>query len=122
MSGLLLDAQCDRCGYSERNLALGANADFLLERPDGWLSVVTACPACRRLVDATVSRKEAAAAEGAPDLVCPECGQSVPQPNDVYPELTLTGVAESETTVIEEQPCPRCGERTLTVYVVGTFE
>lgn len=120
--GLLLDARCETCGYTEHNLALGANREFMLEEPEGWLSVITACPSCRTLIDVALSREEVRASDGAPDLTCPDCGTPVPRPNEIYPDLTLTKIARREQTVIEEQRCPQCGEQTLTVWIVGTFE
>lgn len=118
---LLLDATCQNCEYEDHNLALGANSDFLLERPDGWLSVVTACPSCQKLVDIPLRHKDFADADGEPDLVCPDCETRLEQPNQAYPELTLTSIAEKDTTIIEEQRCPRCGQETMTIRIVGTF-
>lgn len=117
---LLLDAECDVCGYTTHNLALGANPEFLRGDPDGWLSVVSACPSCRVLVDVTVTRSEITAAASDPDLFCPDCGTALPDPNAAYPDLTMTRIAAREQTEIENQRCPRCGEHELTVRIVGT--
>lgn len=120
-TALLLDAHCNNCEYEEHNLALGANHDFLLDRPDGWLSVVTGCPTCQKLVDVPLSRKEFDRSEGEPDLVCPDCNTPLPAPNTTYPDLTLTKIARHDTTHIEDQQCPRCGLEMMTVRIVGTF-
>ncbi len=121
-SGLLLDARCEACGYEASNLALGANQAFLLEEEEGWLAVITACPRCRTLVDVSMTRKEIEATRGAPKLVCPHCGRPLPQPAKTYPQLTLQAVASARRTVFEGLRCPRCGELTLMVRVVGSFQ
>lgn len=120
-SGLLLDAWCEACGYRASNLALGANQAFVLGEEDGWLAVITACPRCRKLVDVTVTRREIRESGGSLTLVCPDCGQQLPQPAHVYPQLTVQAVATSGKTVFEGLPCPSCRATALTVRIVGHF-
>ncbi|HYN88596.1 MAG TPA: hypothetical protein VER55_08700 [Ardenticatenaceae bacterium] len=117
---LLLDATCAACGYEAHNLALGATATFAAGRQEGWLAVVTGCPACRALVDVTLTRDDLV--EGrAPVLRCPHCDGLLPQPSQSYPDLTLAQVATNQNGLLSSQVCPRCQARQLYVRVGGVF-